>query len=92
MRPTWRAAPAGAFDWRDWDGQTVVYVHASADTHALSPPASAVLAAMLEQPQDERTTAQWLERLGLPADDEADLDGVLQSLATTGVVVRGRPC
>jgi hypothetical protein len=95
----WRAAPAGAFDIRQWDGDVVLYVFSSGETHALSPVFSASLLTLLEEPGQLQPVDYWMAAMsrGATADewpnmqDKADLDaltGVLTDLQGIGVVER----
>jgi PqqD family protein of HPr-rel-A system len=89
----WRLAPPGAFEWRQWGDEAVVFVHASGDTHALSAEASALLAALRAQPQAERSAAQWLESAGydLAAPDDDAAEQLMGHLEAIGLVLRLAP-
>jgi PqqD family protein of HPr-rel-A system len=89
----WCPVPLGAFEWRQWDDEAVVYVHATGDTHALGPEASALLTALRARPEECRTAAEWLEPAGLdpasPDDDAAEQ--LLRQLELIGLVRRQSP-
>lgn len=93
MTSRWRLAPPGAFEWRQWDDEAVVFVHASGDTHALNAEASALLAALRADPAAARTAAQWLESAGYdtatPDDDAAEQ--LMAQLEAIGLVRRLSP-
>lgn len=98
-------APPACFDWRAWDDEAVVFVHASGDTHALGPAASALLLAMLRDGGPARQAPAWLALItdaapGEPAtadtapitDAEAlAFEQVLLGLERIGLVVRQAP-
>jgi hypothetical protein len=98
----WRAADRAAFDMRQWDGEVVLYVLASGETHALPPSHSASFLTLLEQAPVAQPAAYWLVALsagevpdgspaGPGAHDDADLavlTGVLNDLHGIGVVER----
>lgn len=73
MTTLWSAGPASCFDCRSWNGETVVFVSASGDTHALSVQASLVLAMLLESPEAARSAPAWLDII-FPADDQSPAD------------------
>lgn len=73
----WSIEPSGAFDHRLWDGEAVVYVCCTGDTHALDPAASLVFSTLLAAPNASLTSAEWLVRL--IESDEASGDGSLAS-------------
>lgn len=93
MTSRWRLAPPGAFEWRQWDDEAVVFVHASGDTHALNAEASVLLGALRADPSAARTAAQWLERAGYdtatPDDDAAEQ--LMAQLEAIGLVRRLSP-
>ena len=82
--------PAGAYDWREWAGEAVVFVHATGDTHALSAQASALVAAMRRHPDEAHTTAGWLVIAGRAVDagDSESEDSLMQGLLAIGLVRR----
>ena len=59
----WRARPLAVADRRVWGDQTVLYVLASGETHALDEAASAVLGTLTEHPGTAATAEDWLQRL-----------------------------
>ncbi len=95
----WAAAAQADFEWREWDGEAVVYVHATGDTHALSAEASTVLIAMMERPGETWPTRTWMA-LVMPgaagADDLAEeevleFEHLLAGLRQVGVVCHAVP-
>ncbi len=93
MTPRWCLVPRGAFEWRQWDDEAVVFVHATGDTHALGAEASAMLAALRARPDEARTAAQWLESAGFEAaasDDDA-AEQLMTQLELIGLVRRHIP-
>jgi hypothetical protein len=97
----WRAADRAAFDMRQWDGEVVLYVLATGETHALPPIHSASFLTLLEQAPSTQPATYWLAAMsagevpdGSPAGgahDAADLavlTGVLTELHGIGVVER----
>lgn len=93
MTPRWRLAPPGAFEWRQWADEAVVFVHATGDTHALNAEASALLAALRGQPDAERSAAQWLESAGydMAASDDEAAEQLMGHLESIGLVRRLLP-
>ena len=101
--PLWAADSTG-FDIREWDDGAVLYVLATAETHAVGPAHGATLGAMLDYPGTSRTASQWL-RLMSEVEPETDmttvesaesaesaewrvLSGALADLQAIGVVQR----
>lgn len=86
----WTVAAVGAFEWREWGGEAVVFVHASGDTHALSAEATALVAAMRAEPWAERSAAQWLDAAGFEATSTVNKDAeeLMGRLETIGLVRR----
>lgn len=93
MSARWRLAPPGAFEWRQWADEAVVFVHTTGDTHALNADATALLAACRAEPEAERTAAQWLACAGYdPADAGADAaEELMGPLEALGLVRRLSP-
>jgi hypothetical protein len=60
----------------------VLFVHATGDTHALGPAASAALATLLEQQGISRTADAWYELL---AGEELNMPDVGQGQTSAGV-------
>lgn len=81
----WRGVPPGAYEWRQWDDEAVVFVHATGDTHALSAQASAVLATMRAHPGETRAAAGWL---GTDSAAGGDPSPLLEGLLAIGLVQR----
>lgn len=67
----WCAREDAAFDWREWDDEMVLFVHATGDTHALGPASSAVLATLLEHRGSLRTASAWYALMGGGERDQA---------------------
>lgn len=98
MESNWRAAPLDAYLWCEWDGECVVYVHASGDIHALSPAASAALPLLRTLAGRTLPLAGWCRSIrieaGEPADavpdeaERAEVEQFLQGLAALGLVER----
>jgi hypothetical protein len=95
----WSAPAEGRFDCRIWGDDAVVYVLASATTHALSPGASAILATLLEQDLPLGSD-QLLARMGIadcdddasdPAADSQVLQQLLVELEGLGIAQRHIP-
>ena len=57
----WRSIQPAAFDSRSWDGETVLYVLATGQTHGLDKTTSAVLATLMEHRGVARPAQGWLE-------------------------------
>lgn len=74
MLERWQAAPGEQLELRQWDGETVVFVTSTGDTHALSPAASLVLATMLDDAEAARPADEWLRVAA--ADGNVSQDGV----------------
>lgn len=93
MTLRWRLAQPGAFEWRQWDDEAVVFVHATGDTHALNVEASALLGALRTDADAARTAAQWLESAGydLAAPDDDAAEQLMGHLETIGLVRRLSP-
>lgn len=86
--------PGAACERREWDGEAVVFVHASGDTHALSVEASALLAAMSGQAGPPRAAVQWLALAGFDIegpDPDAQADALMAQLGATGLIERELP-
>ena len=91
----WCAAPDGAFEWREWDGLIVAFVHATGDTHALSPDGSIVLGHMIEHRHTRLSAEAWWQRMTAEAERShpanEDLEGfqrLLVGLESFGLVQR----
>jgi len=83
----WGSVPLDAYEWREWDGEAAVFVHATGDTHALSADASALLAAMRNRLELELPASEWLAlALEAGASDEGYEDVLMQGLETIGLV------
>ena len=59
----WRLRPRSTFEHRNWAGESVLYVHITAETHRLNLPTSTVLLTMLDHPDEALSDRQWLQRL-----------------------------
>jgi PqqD family protein of HPr-rel-A system len=91
--PLWVALDSGHCDSHRWGDETVVYVLATGETHALGPGHSAVLDLLLESPGSARAARQWLALLADDGErqDAADLAAIrsaLIDLHRIGVVER----
>ncbi len=95
----WRAADPGGFEIRQWDGEVVLYVLASGETHALTLTHGAAFLTLLEQPGAGHPAGYWLAAMSAgdvppshwDIQDAADLEvltGVLADLHAIGVVER----
>jgi len=80
-----------AFEWRQWAGEAVVFVHATGDTHALSADASALMSAMLKQDTEPRSAAQWLDVAGYDGAADHDAGALMAHLESIGLVQRHPP-
>jgi hypothetical protein len=47
---SWLVAPADSLEWREWDGELVVYLDQRGSTHLLTPYAGAVFLTLLDGP------------------------------------------
>lgn len=78
-------APAGSYEWREWAGQAVVFVHATGDTHALSLEATSLLAAMRAFPDQRLPASCWVQLARLDA-AEGDYDeSLMRALEAIGL-------
>lgn len=84
----WCVAQAASYEWREWDGQAVVFVHATGDTHALSPDATTLLVAMRARSDESHPTAAWVQVAGLL---DGDGEALMQGLAAIGLVRYRQP-
>jgi PqqD family protein of HPr-rel-A system len=48
--PMWRPAAPDAIAWREWEGEVVLYNHATGDTHHLDPLGGRVMLSLLRHP------------------------------------------
>lgn len=67
----WALRPDAEFEWRDWDGDVVVFVTATGDVHALSPVAGLMLKTMLQHRGAFHPAGFWLDQLAGGAEAEA---------------------
>jgi len=84
----WCVAPAACYEWRDWDGQAVVFVHATGDTHALSPEATSLLVVMRARSNETHATPAWMQFANLA---DGDGEALMQGLAAIGLVRYQQP-
>ena len=101
MADLWHLNPDETFDFRSWDGEMVVFVHATGDTHALSVDASSLILTMREHPQAGLDGEAWLA-LAAGSDgcelapearmcDGMAVESLLAGLAAIGLVRRIAP-
>lgn len=90
-RQCWGVTPGFSPEWREWEGEVVVFDSYSGDTHAFDPITAFVLQCLSTQSQDMETLMkQVAEQFGVPVDSElmVYLEKVLNKLSSLCLVTR----
>ena len=86
----WRITPGFSPEWREWEGEMVVYDSYSGDTHAFDAVSAFVLQTLSMQSQDTETLMkQVASQFDLPPDAEllAYLEKLLNQLSSLRLVI-----
>jgi PqqD family protein of HPr-rel-A system len=91
--PMWCPVAPDAVAWREWEGEVVLYNHATGDTHHLDPFGGSVMLSLLRHPGGIRMRALLQEiSAGFETEPIAQLAGdverVLADLARLHLAVR----
>ena len=94
-RPRWRVAPAARCEWREWDGEFIVFASDSGATHHLGPPHGAALITLLDcadgldrgalRDKLDALLATQADVTPLPA-SAIEVDAILRDLHAKGLV------
>lgn len=91
--PMWSPVAPDAIAWREWEGEFVLYNHATGDTHHLDPFGGGVMLSLLRHPEGIRMSAV-LQEVSAGFEQEAvvqlaaDVERVLAELAGLHLAVR----
>ena len=90
LKQCWRITSGFSPEWREWEGEMVVYDSYSGDTHAFDAVTAFVLQTLSTQSQDTETLMKQVAgQFDLPPDAEllAYLEKVLNQLSSLRIVI-----
>ena len=86
----WRTTAGFSPEWREWEGEVVVFDSYSGDTHAFDAITAFVLETLSAQSQDTQTLMEQVaDQFALPPDSEllAYLDKALNQLSSLRLII-----